>query len=180
MSKASDAYALVIEDLKRQRDEIDRMIVRLEALAAGKPAPVTPEGESGAGKRGDQKEEDDENNPSETEGEFLGMTVSDAARIVLGRRRKPMRPSDITADLERGGLILSNPNTVASVLHRRSRDVGDFVSPKRGVWGLKEWYPGRNFGKTEGSEKVSPTEPSEPEQPSEQPRIVPLRSNGEP
>lgn len=36
-------------------------------------------------------------------------------------------------------------NVVGSVLTRRFNQVGDVVKVGRGIWGLKEWYPGRNF-----------------------------------
>ena len=36
-------------------------------------------------------------------------------------------------------------NTVGSVLTRRFGEVGDVVKVGRGIWGLKEWYPGRSF-----------------------------------
>ena len=61
----------------------------------------------------------------------------------------------ILSALEDGGLVLTGgnkANTVGSVLNRRFRNVGDVVSVKRGTWGLKEWYPGRNFSK-KGSEE---------------------------
>ena len=164
------AYAVVINDMRRQRDEIDRMIVGLEALVSGNPVPVPTETAQGTESRADHSDETDTQDASSTEGEFLGLKIADAARIVLSRRRKPMKPAHITADLEKGGLLLSNPNTVASVLHRRSREVGDFVSPKRGLWGLKEWYPGRNFGKSEAAvDKAGAIAPNEPARPSERP-----------
>ena len=181
MSKEPDPFVQVVERLKREREEIDRTIALLETrISSGGPPPAhaaeKPEAPEGTG----QAEETDDQAPSDQEGEFLGKKVAEAARIVLNRRRKPMSPLSITAELERGGLPVASSRTIASVLHRRSRDVGDFVSPKRGVWGLKEWYPGRSFGKAEGSEKGGSSEPSEPEQPSEQPQIVPLRTNVEP
>ena len=176
MSEEPNAYAVVIEDLKRQRDEIGKMIVRLEAMASGNPATVKVANATEPDKNQDQ--ESDAPEGESKEGEFLGMTVIQAARKVLERQRRPMGPAEITKDLRRGGLILTSPNTVGSILHRRGRDKGDFVSPQRGVWGLKEWYRGRKFAKSDESDKTDSTEPSEPEQPSEQPQIVPLRSGG--
>ena len=101
-----------------------------------------------------------------------------------------MSPAEIVTYLEAGGLVLSGTtktNTVGSVLNRRQKRVGDVVSVKRGSWGLKEWYPGRSFGKkgpeeSNASRESEPaggdsTEPNEREQPFEPPQIVPLRSN---
>ena len=180
MSKETDPFVLVVERLKREREEIDRTIALLEARISGRPPPTRAEAKPEAHEEADQTEEPDDLAPSGREGAFLGKTVAEAARIVLLRRRKPMSPAAITAELERGGLFVSNSKTVASIMHRRSRDVGDFVSPKRGLWGLKEWYPRRSFGKAGESDKGEVIKPNEPEQPSEPIRIVPLRSDGEP
>ena len=189
MSKELDPFVQTVERLRREREELDRTIAFLEARISGNSSPPRAEAGAETHTESDQAEETGVPSHSGQEGEFLGMKVAEAARIVLERRRKPMRPADITADLRDGGLLLSSPNTVASVLHRRSKDVGDFVSPKRGVWGLKEWYPGRVFvrmgGSSRGSAKQeasaeSATEPSEHGQPSETTPPVRLRSVGEP
>jgi hypothetical protein len=50
--------------------------------------------------------------------------------------------------LQAGGLVLTSAepaNVVGSVLTRRFNQAGDVVKVGRGIWGLKEWYPGRNF-----------------------------------
>ena len=182
MSHETDAFALVVERLKREREEIDNTIALLEARISGGRPPEPAETKAETDKDDDQEADEANNhNPPEKEGEFLGMTVATAARIALNRRRKLMSPFEITAELVRGGLPVSNSKTVASILSRRSRSIGDFVSPKRGQWGLKEWYPRRSFGKTEEPDRgEEATEPSEPEQLSEPTQIVPLRTNGEP
>ena len=178
MSNESEAYALVIGDLRSQRDEIDRTITRLEALAAGNPIPNTPKGELETETQSKQTGEIEGRIFPEKEGEFLGMKVIEATQIVLKRRRKPMSPADITTDLERGGLLTAGSKTISTLLMRRRNGKGDIVSPKRGLWGLKEWYPRRNFGKTDWPNKNGANESSEPIQPSAQPQIVPLRSDG--
>ena len=180
MSKETDPFVLVVERLKREREEMDRMIALLEARISGSPPPAPAAAKPEAREETDQAEETDDQAPSEQEGEFLGKTVAEAARIVLNRRRRPMSPAAITAELDRGGLPVASSKTVASILHRRNRVVGDFVNPKHGRWGLKEWYPRRSFGKTEGSVKGEAIEPNAPEQPSEPTLIVPLRTTGEP
>jgi hypothetical protein len=60
-----------------------------------------------------------------------------------------MNNTEVLAALKAGGMVLSSAdplNTVGAVLTRRSKEVGDIVKVDRGTWGLKEWYPGRNFG----------------------------------
>ena len=184
MADKSNAYAVVIADLKRQRGEIDAMIAQLEAMADGSPAPPkaasAPKAQDAVGHHSQPRKE----NP------YLGMSIVDATKGLLASKRKTMNSADIVAELEAGGLVLTGAkksNTVGSVLNRRQNKVGDVVSVTRGMWGLKEWYPGRSFGKkspegsdsSRGSDPVegTPTEPSEPEQPFEPPQIVPLRSN---
>ena len=180
MSQETDPFVLVVERLKREREEMDRTIALLEARISKNLPPAPAEAKPEAEKEDERERGAETPNPSGDEGEFLGMTVADAARVVLTRRRKPMSPANITAEVERGGLLVASPRTVASILNRRSRDVGDFASPKRGLWGLKEWYPRRSFGKAEGSDKGEAIEPSATVLPSEPTLIVPLRTNGEP
>ena len=188
MSDESNAYAVVIADLKRRRAEIDSLIANLEAVAApgGEASPSGEADSTPPARTGAEHEPPAGNNP------YLGMSISEATVAALKARREMLRPAEIVMALEEGGLILSghnNANTVNSVLHRRQKQVGDVVSPKRGHWGLKEWYPGRIFlrlgdssrgNAKKGAAEQPATEPNEPEQPSEPIRIVPLRSDGEP
>ena len=188
MSDESNAYAVVIADLKRRRAEIDSMIANLEGLevAGGDPSPFADAGATPPAREGAGQEPPAGNNS------YLGMRIPQATIALLTAKRTALRPAEIVKALEEGGLILTgknNANTVNSVLHRRQAQVGDVVSPKRGHWGLKEWYPGRVFvrlgetsrgGAKKGDAEQPATEPTEPEQPSEPSRIVPLRSSGEP
>jgi hypothetical protein len=86
-------------------------------------------------------------------GWLLGMTIPEAAKRLLATRRQTMRNADVAAAFKAGGLAM-NPvdpiNTIGSVQTRRSNDVGDIVKVGRGLWGLKEWYPGRSFKKEKG------------------------------
>lgn len=183
MVDKSNAYDLVIADLKRQRAEIDSMIAKLEALAGGQPVPAA-EVPGAAPTEGDPPAPpQDENNP------YLGMSVADATVALLRKTRRQMSAVEIVQHLEAGGLLLSGSNkpaTVATLLSRRQKRNGDLVRPKRGLWGLKEWYRGRNFGKADGSDKNNgkdesaasqATETTQPEQPSEPSQSAPPPSN---
>jgi hypothetical protein len=183
MSDSGNAYAVVIADLRRQRDEIERMIARLEAMAASGTVCLEP----------DDREQTQQETPrgqdaaGDRENPYLGMKSIDAVKDLLARRRKPLAPAEILAGLEAGGLSLSGANVVASILSRRQRDVGDVVSPKRGVWGLREWYPGRTFPKkqaTDADKVEAPAEDAslstEPGQPDVTHLIFPLRSSDQP
>lgn len=152
MTNQSSPYAAVIADLKRKREKIDLAIKALEELG-GTMAPT----------EGDEIVRGAEENESH-EGRFLGKSIPEATKLLLQSSKKPLTNAEIVEALEKGGLILSSgnkPNTVGSVLNRRARQTGDIVSPKRGQWGLKEWYPGRNFGTRKGGNGESPQEGSD-------------------
>lgn len=159
-------YSAVIADLEAKRDELNRTIESLRQLA-GLSGPITklPEQENEVPPQPDLIDGD---NP------FLGMKVHDAAKIILANKRKPMSPSDLVEAMEAGGLLLTGnkTNSVGSIMNRRQKQVGDIVSPQRGMWALKEWYPGRSFGKKQ-NEKDESIETSEPEQPSAPTLIFP-------
>lgn len=184
MADKSNAYAVVIADLKRQRDDIDAMIGQLEAMADDSPAQPDAAGVTKVKDATERQDQALKDNP------YLGMSIVNATKELLALKRKPMRPADIVAHLEAGGLVLTGANksnTIGSVLNRRQKNVGDIVNVKRGTWGLKKWYPGRSFGKKPPEESDAsreseptgdnPTEPNEREQPFERPQIVPLRSD---
>lgn len=60
------------------------------------------------------------------------------------------------------GMVLTSAdplNTVGAVLTRRFKETGDIVRVERGTWGLKEWYPGRNWK----NDKESKPEPAKGE-----------------
>ncbi len=183
MADKSSAYDLVIADLKRQRAEIDSMIAKLEALAGGQPVPSV-DAPSAAPAGGDAPTPpQDENNP------YLGMRIADATVLLLKKTRRSMSPAEIVQHLEAGGLLLSGknkPGTITTLLKRRQMNNGDLVRPRRGQWGLKEWYPGRNFGKADGTDKNNTKDEdanpqasatTEPERPSEPNQSAPPPSD---
>ncbi|MCK0148553.1 winged helix-turn-helix domain-containing protein [Marivita sp. S6314] len=163
-------YLAVIADLEAKRDELNRTIENLRQMAGISASVVKQETER-------QQTEDqapiiDGDNP------FLGMKVYDAAKVILANKRKPMSPSDLVDAMEAGGLLLTGnkTNSVGSILNRRQKQVGDIVSPQRGMWGLKEWYPGRSFAKKQ-DEKNESTETSAPEQHASPTLIFPQASS---
>ena len=149
----SGPYATVLADLRAQREKIDNAIRVVEQLSGLKLAPG-PDGDlqfvpkAGGG-------------PiiEETAGMFLGMSIVDATKKLLGLRKRTMGNVDIARELQEGGLKFTGTdpvNVVGSVLTRRFNNVGDVVKVGRGIWGLKEWYPGRTF-KTGGRSTVITT-----------------------
>jgi len=142
----NDPYDVVLADLRAQRDRIDTAIAALSALRGSSgtsPKPTTssvePAEVAGAGM---------------SPGLLLGMSIADATIKVLNLRKRKMTNSEILADLKAGGLVLTSKdpsNVVNSVLNRRFQSVGDVVRVERGTWGLKTWYPGRNFSKTKAT-----------------------------
>lgn len=141
-----DPYDVVLADLRAQRDRIDSAIAALTALRGGAGSNVKPSGapsdppQNGSGDIGP--------------GALLGMSIADATIKVLAARKRKLTNSEILADLKAGGLVLTSKdpmNVVNSVLNRRFMQVGDVVRVERGTWGLKIWYPGRNFNKTKAA-----------------------------
>lgn len=147
----SDPYEAVLADLRAQRDKIDQTIAVLTSLRggssvpfAGVTAPISPR----------------EPSVVETAGMFLGMSITDATKKLLALRKRTMGNADIARELQAGGLAMNSKdpiNTVGSVLTRRFHEVGDVVKVGRGIWGLKEWYPGRTF-KPNGKAFSAPTQ----------------------
>lgn len=150
--RAQDAYAAVIADLKAKREQIDNTIAALEALAGG--AVVISSGVGGTSGVSTGTAHGVAHPIEETAGMFLGMSIVDAAKKLLAMRKRTMGNVEIASEIQKGGLVLKSAepaNVVGSVLTRRFQQHGDVVKVGRGIWGLKEWYPGRNFktiGKT--------------------------------
>lgn len=158
-SKDFDPYAIVLADLRAQRDKIDQAIQAIESVrgsagTSSAPAHTPPSSNTDLGP-----------------GAFLGMSIAEATKKLLQSKRKQMNNTDVLAALKSGGMVLQSAdpiNTVGAVLTRRSKDVGDIVKVDRGTWGLKEWYPGRNFNKpTKGNGDEPKSSPNETEQPLE-------------
>lgn len=131
-----DPYEAVLADLRAQRDKIDHAIAVITSLRTGSPMP------------GGAASTPSEAPVVETAGMFLGMSITDATKKLLALRKQTMGNADIARALQLGGLAMTSKdpvNTVGSVLTRRFNEVGDVVKVGRGIWGLKEWYPGRTF-----------------------------------
>lgn len=133
-----DHYEAVLADLRAQRDKITQAIELIESLRGGPRAEPRPQAE--------QVSQNDSGGP----GDYLGMTIADAARKLLASRRRTLTNAEIADGLKRGGLVMQSVdamNTIGTVLTRRFNQVGDIVRVDRGTWGLQEWYPNRNFKK---------------------------------
>lgn len=175
---SNNAYSAVIADLKSKRDELNRMIKSLEQMSGI----MTDAETSSTGGVSIDIPSDADSGSNEEKNDFLGKSIPDATLILLRKERRKMKTKEIAKSLQDGGMEFSSAsvtNTIGSVLNRRQSKVGDIVSPDRGYWGLKEWYPGRTFGKKakedeKESETVAPNQTSEPEQLSSQENVVPI------
>ncbi|MDH7974266.1 hypothetical protein QH494_18925 [Sphingomonas sp. AR_OL41] len=140
-SSGIDPYDAVLADLRAKREQIDQAISVIENLRSGVRAAhpfARVASESHANDQG----------IIETAGMFLGMSIVDASKKLLALRKKTLGNVEIARELQAGGLAFSGSdpvNVVGSVLTRRFNNVGDVVKIGRGIWGLKEWYPGRTF-----------------------------------
>lgn len=144
-----DPYDSVLADLRAKREAIDNAITTLESLRDGR---------LGVGAAPAAAHTDP---PAEDAGMFLGMSIPDAAKKLLLLRKRSMSNAEILKELQAGGLVLTSAepmNVIGSVLTRRFNNVGDIVRVSRGVWGLKEWYPGRNFKTATAKGSASPSD----------------------
>lgn len=136
-NQGADPYEAVLADLRAQRDKIDQTIELLTTLRGG--TATTPSTQNGTVP---------DSGIVETAGMFLGMSIVDASKKLLAMRKRTMGNVEIAREIQAGGLVLTGKdpvNVVGSVLTRRFNEIGDVVKVGRGIWGLKEWYPGRNF-----------------------------------
>lgn len=135
---ARDPYEVVLADLRAKRDDIDRLIRSLEAFRpAGLATPAAPTAPPPKA-------------PPAFGGPLQGLSIVDGAQSVLKERGAPMGNGDIADAIQAGGLAMNSAepaNTVSSVLHRAWENGGDIVRVGRGMWGLKEWYPGQDMSK---------------------------------
>ncbi len=164
-SSAIDPYEAVLADLRAKRDKISNTIAVLESLRGPLGADVlsmaAPVASPGPGEGGIE----------ETAGMYLGMSIVDATKKLLGLRKRTMGNVEIARELKAGGLILTGAdpvNVIGSVLTRRFNQIGDVVKVGRGIWGLKEWYPGRNFKPiSKTSSEAAPADAEVQDEPSE-------------
>ncbi len=132
-----DPYDAVLADLRAQREKIDQTIALISSLRGLSTGIVSLPRDVD---RADSKED--------VRSMFLGMSIVDAVLKLLALRKRKMTNNEILSELKSGGLELSSQeplNVIGSVLSRRFHAVGDIVRVDRGTWGLKAWYPGRNF-----------------------------------
>ena len=138
---SKNAYATVIADLEAQRAALDSTIASLKAAAA--MSGISVQNGSAA---------DPASSPTTSPfhsgeipaGAFLRKSIPEAAKLYLSIIRKKQTAKEIAAALIEGGMETKSKNfeiTVATGLHRASRNSGEFAKLKGGAWGLAEWYP---------------------------------------
>jgi len=120
-------YKAVLEDLKRQRAELDSMIAFTERQL-GMPASVIGKTAVVSG-----------NAPIEIQDDtFHGKNILQASEMYLQMVGRPARSTEeIAAAISKGGSNAAAAS-VATILGRDKS--GKIQRVKRGLWGLKEWY----------------------------------------
>jgi hypothetical protein len=130
MTKPVD-YKAVLEDLKQQKADLERMIAFTERmLGAG--------GRYGAGGASAEKSE---GHGTEIQPDtFHGKNILQASEKYLRMVGRPARSTEEIAEaLGRGG-VTASAGSVATILGRSKN--GPIQRVKRGLWGLAEWYTG--------------------------------------
>ncbi len=72
---------------------------------------------------------------------FFGMNIATAAHKYLTITKKPATAADIAVALENGGFPSQSGNFGSTITTALYRQKDTFVRVKRGLWGLKVWYP---------------------------------------
>jgi hypothetical protein len=121
-------WEAVIADLEAKKAQLDSVIQAIRGIAnLGVLVGTVPTTQNGS-------------IPSDA---FLGMSIPEATKKLLGIVRKRLGTPEIIRMLSQGGLPEPAYNTAYAVLRRRQQQVGDIVNIN-GDWGLKEWTPGYN------------------------------------
>ncbi len=143
-------YQAVLADLETKREELEHAINAIRRML-GESVTTTSSGQHKRHQSGNEL----------TPTAFFGMSVGDAAKKYLSIIKEPKSAPEIAKALQAHGIKTVSKNftvTVFSTLERRE-EAGDFVRPKRGLWGLIEWYPG--FRKTQSKENGEQKEAAE-------------------
>ena len=128
--EGGNGIIIIIADLEAKKQQLELAILAIRAVASLGPlgnSPIQPATSNG-------------NIPTDA---FLGMSIPEATKKLLGIVRKRLATPDIIRMLSHGGLPEPAYNTAYAVLRRRQQQVGDIVNIN-GDWGLKEWTPGYN------------------------------------
>jgi hypothetical protein len=140
-------YQAVLDDLEAKRQSLDNAIAGIKYLlghAVGVPATGQHKPQAGN---------------ALTPTSFFGMSVGDAAKQYLAAVKVPKSTPDIAKALKDHGITTVSENFAVTVFTalQRKEGAGEIVRPKRGLWGLKEWYPGhRPSNKSKDEKPESP------------------------
>jgi|ERR1035438_5608664 hypothetical protein len=151
---SNDGLQSALATLEAKRDEIEQAIKVVRGLI-GQPAPT-----DGAGHHKGQI------GNTLTPTLFFSMGVGEAAKKYLSIVKEPKSAPAIAAALQAHGIQTVSKNFNATVFPALDRcfENDELVRPKRGLWGLSEWYPGRRRGRDNGEKKESAKAPSKPSQ----------------
>lgn len=143
-------YAAVIEDLERQRDELDQAIALMRRLS-GRPA-TAPVGPSGGG---NAKPGAKGSVPTDIRSDtFFGMKAPEAITRYLSISKGPRLVREIVDGLRAGGFV-SGAKDLYNNLYtaiQRMEEAGTVRKLPDGKWGLSEWYPAKPKAKSKADD----------------------------
>jgi hypothetical protein len=137
-----------LEAVKRERDDLNGFIETL-ARRLGVPVDGGQEDRADAAPNGKQGGASglltDDAASLVYEHEFHGMTIPKASETVLSRwspppMQRPIKTTQLTDALRKGGLSLDEPRAVYRSLYSAAR----FQRLTGGLWGLASWYPAKS------------------------------------
>lgn len=102
------------------------------------------------------------------EHEFHGMTIPKASEAVLARwspppMQRPIKTTQLTDALRKGGLTLEEPRAVYRSLYSAAR----WQRLTGGLWGLASWYPTKSAASSPPAPDGGPVTPENPDLPSQ-------------
>ena len=134
----NEHYEAVLEDLERERAELDATIATLRRRLG------LPNAQNASGAVPARQQFADQ--PKLRSDEFFGMSIIGAARKYLSIVKQPTSAPNIAREIKSHGLMNDSktfPNTVYSILYREAERPNGQVVKVGGSskWGLTEWYP---------------------------------------
>lgn len=136
---ADSSLQATLDTLLAERAELDVAIsviakrLGIDPPRGGGGLPLAHQGSNVGGRGGDPV-------AGTSEGEYFSFVSTKAALEVLkkfGSRQHPLKTKDIYDAIKKGGVDISNEDSLYRSLSRSHR----FRKVGRGLWGLTEWYP---------------------------------------
>ncbi len=138
-------YPKVLAALEAKRDVLDHAILGIKVLMGASVDYAAAMSALGSGGAPERREPvtgaETKNNIVLDAHAFFGMSISDAVQKYFSIKKKPATAVELGDALINGGFASQSENFPSTVTTSLSRNPEIFVKVKRGLWGLRAWYP---------------------------------------